>query len=292
MSQNFMKASINRTIEDYLVMRAKIKSDYGNLSNRLQQIARFALEHPTEMSMETVAIISKKAAVQPSAMIRFATHFGYSGFSEMQRVFQAYVTNRSANHSERIRRIFDDKTENVSWSNAELLQKLCTTNILSLESLSENIDADALNQAIEILSAAERVYLIGARKSFAVAAYLAYTLNHSGIKAYLLNGLGGMLKEQTKTMAKNDALIAITYLVTAEGTLHPEQEETSLVMTATKKIGARSILITDSLLSPMAREATVCIQAHDAETLAFRSLTTAMCVSQTIATALLDRAKS
>ncbi len=64
-----MKANINRTIEDYLVMRAKIKSDYGNLSNRLQQIARFALEHPTEMSMETVAIISKKAAVQPSAMI-------------------------------------------------------------------------------------------------------------------------------------------------------------------------------------------------------------------------------
>ncbi len=287
-----MKVNVNKTMKDYLVLRAKIKSDYGNLSKRLQQIARFALDHPTEMSMETVAIISKKAAVQPSAMIRFAAHFGYSGFSEMQRVFQAYVTNRSANHSERIRRIFDNKAGNVSWSNAELLQKLCTTNILSLESLSENIDPDALNHAIEILADAERVYLIGARKSFAVAAYLAYTLNHSGIKAYLLNGLGGMLMEQTKTIAKNDALIAITYLVTAEGTLHPEQEETSLVMTATKKIGAKSILITDSLLSPMTKDATVCIQAHDAETLAFRSLTTAMCVSQTIATALLDGAKT
>ena len=96
-----------KTADDYLAFREEIESGYQNLSTRLRQIAQFALDHPTEMSMETVATIAKKAGVQPSSVIRFAKNFGYSGFSEMQRVFQAYVVKRSANHAERIRRVLE-----------------------------------------------------------------------------------------------------------------------------------------------------------------------------------------
>ena len=284
-----MKVKDEKTADDYLAFREEIESGYQNLSTRLRQIAQFALDHPTEMSMETVATIAKKVGVQPSSVIRFAKNFGYSGFSEMQRVHQAYVVQRSANHAERIRRVLEGEVYQAGCNSAELLQTLCTTNILSLESLSKNVDADALHRAIETLATADRIYALGTQKCFAVAAYLTYMLNHIGIKAYLLSGLGGMLAEQTKTITKRDALVAITYLTSPEGAENPEQEATDAVITSVKKLRAKSILITDSLLMPMANKASISIETRDFNAQAFCSITAAMWVSQTIASALSDR---
>ena len=37
--------------------------------------------------MNTIAVISEKAEVNPSTMVRFAQSIGYDGFSDMQSVF-------------------------------------------------------------------------------------------------------------------------------------------------------------------------------------------------------------
>ena len=177
----------------------------------------------------------------------------------------------------------------ASCNSAELLQTLCKTNILSLESLRKNVDADALHRAIETIATADHMYALGSQKCFAVAAYLTYIPNHIGIKAYLLSGMGGMLAEQTRTITKRDALVAITYLTSPKGAEDPEQEATDAVITSVKKLRAKSILITDSLLVPMANKASISIETRDFNAQAFCSITAAMWVSQTIASALSDR---
>ena len=121
------------------------------------------------------------------------------------------------------------------------------------------------------------------------AATPGFTTMGVRLLAPLLSGLGGMLAEQTKTITKRDALVAITYLTSPEGAENPEQEATDAVLTSVKRLGAKSILITDSLLMPMANKATISIETRDFNAPAFRSITAAMCVSQTIASALSDR---
>jgi len=44
----------------------------------------------TEVALETVTVLSKRAAVQ-HRLRKLRENFGYSGFSDMQRVFQAEV---------------------------------------------------------------------------------------------------------------------------------------------------------------------------------------------------------
>ena len=55
-------------------LKNAIAENYPGLSRQLQQIARFVLEYPEDMALETVAVIAKRATVQPSSMIRFARH--------------------------------------------------------------------------------------------------------------------------------------------------------------------------------------------------------------------------
>jgi DNA-binding MurR/RpiR family transcriptional regulator len=60
---------------------------FSLLSKCLKQIASYALDNPSEMALETIASVAPRAGVQPSSLIRFAKVFGFSGGSEMQRVF-------------------------------------------------------------------------------------------------------------------------------------------------------------------------------------------------------------
>ena len=112
-------------------LKTEISGRYETLSKRLRDIARFALDNPSIIALETIANIAKTARVQPSALIRFAQALGYSGFSEMQRVFQSYVAEQSASYKERIRSEMARDDEPGEDTPASLLYQFCEANIVS-----------------------------------------------------------------------------------------------------------------------------------------------------------------
>lgn len=71
-------------------------SSYLRLSKQQQQIARFVLEHPDQLALGTVATVAESAAVQLSALIRFANALEFGGFTEMQQVFRSRLLDRSS----------------------------------------------------------------------------------------------------------------------------------------------------------------------------------------------------
>ena len=73
----------------YEALRTEIARRHPAFPDRLKVIAEFALEHPTEMALGTVAEVASRAKVQPSAIVRFANALGYGGFTEMQQVFRS-----------------------------------------------------------------------------------------------------------------------------------------------------------------------------------------------------------
>ena len=86
-------------------LRAEILKRYDGLSKRLQQIARYVLDEPNELALETLAVIADRSGVQPSAIVRFAKGFGFDGASQMQRLFRDGLLSSHAalGYSERVR---------------------------------------------------------------------------------------------------------------------------------------------------------------------------------------------
>ena len=112
-------------------------------------------------------------------------------------------------------------------------------------------------------------------RSFPVAAYLAYALRHVEKRAYLIDGVAGMLGEQASIVEAEDLMIAISF--------HPYARETAEVVAGARERRARVIAISDSRLSPIAREADLCFEIKDAEVRQFRPLTASLCLAQTLA---------
>src|SRR6188474_2529058 len=89
--------------ESYEALRAEIARRHPRFADRLKQIAEFALDHPTDMALGTVAEVAERARVQPSAIVRFARAVGYGGFTEMQQVFRSrLVASVAPSYKERI----------------------------------------------------------------------------------------------------------------------------------------------------------------------------------------------
>ncbi len=257
-------------------LRTEIAREYDNLSPRLKQVASYVLDNPNDVALETLSIIAGRCNVQPSTIVRFAKAFGYSGASEMQRLFRDDILSAapSPSYSDRIRQ-FRERSDEVDWSSAyNVMQDFAESNIIALEHLRDVVRKEDLDRSIELMHRAHTVYLAGVRRAFPVAAYLAYSLGHVEKRAFLLDGVAGMTSEQTWMLSREDVVIAVSF--------RPYAKDTAAVAERAAGNGAPLIAISDSRLSPIARDADVCFEIKDAEVRQFRSLTASMCLAQTL----------
>ncbi|MBP7334899.1 MurR/RpiR family transcriptional regulator [Niveispirillum sp.] len=261
-------------------LRALILERYDGLSKRLKQIARFVLDQPNETALETLAVIAERTNVQPSAIIRFAKTFGFSGASQMQRLFRDGLVsgNAALNYGERVRSFAQSAVTNPARNPAELLSEFVGGNVLALQTLEQPATVEQVDAAIRLIQAADTIYVAGFRRSFPVASYLAYLLQQVGRRTILVDGVAGLARQQMSAIRKGDLLIGISY--------QPYAGETLELVERAVEQGADILAISDSLVSPIAKPATCVLQVREAEVRGFRSLAASICLAQALAIGL------
>jgi DNA-binding MurR/RpiR family transcriptional regulator len=274
-----LKRAETRQHEPYEALRAEIARQHSRFSDRLKVIAEFALDHPTDMALGTVAEVAQRARVQPSAIVRFARALGYAGFTEIQQVFRSrLVASVAPSYKERIAGLRRDGRFRNTKTPRAVLARFASEGIVSLEMLQESLSDKDLARAISIIGAAHTIYVLGLGGSFPVAAHLTYVLRKLGRRVMLLDGLGSALGEQASSATLQDVLIAISFKAYNPDTrrLYPEL--------VARKVPA--VVITDSLLSPLVEGAKVVFEMPDMPEAALRTMVAPMCLAQSIAVGL------
>ena len=263
---------MNSRARNFEELKEAITHAYPTLSPQLQRISRFALEKPHELALGTVATVADANEVQPSSLIRFANALGFSGFSQMQQLFQSHLIERSAPYRERIAQM---RTSGGGDSGGgSVLHRFVGEAIGELQQLEEHVDAARLVAAARLLAAAPQIHVLAQRRAFPVACYLAYALSQLELRAQLLDGLGGMLNEFTHVIRPGDALLVASFR-----NYTPAVIETAL---ACRARGVSVVAITDSALSPLKPAADICFELGDDSSKPFRSLVGPLCLAQAL----------
>ena len=254
-------------------LKDAIARAYPGMSNQLQRIARFALEKPHDLALGTVAVVADATQVQPSAMIRFANALGYGGFSEMQQVFRGHLVERSASYRERIDQL-RRKPLNGQRAPAGVLHQLVGDSVAELGQLEESIREADMSAAVKLVAGAQRIHVLAQRRAFPVASYLAYALGQLELKTHLLDGAGGMLGENLRSVDAHDVLLVASFR-----NYSPEVVEAAVTCS---RRGVSVVAITDGPLSPLVNPAKVCFQLADDSSRPFRSLVAPLCLAQAL----------
>lgn len=260
----------------------RIAAEFDSLSKQLKVIATYIEQNQQTMMLQRITDIAAACEVQPSAVVRFAQRFGFAGFSDMQAVFRDAFSPQAkppASYQQRIRSVISDGQ--ASMSGSEVLQTFIAASQYGLASLADEIDQTQFEQAVELLQQAENIYVVGVRRMFPVASYLTYALQHTQKRVHLLSGLGGMYHEQIRSIRANDLLIAISF--------QPYGRESRYCARVATQHQARLLVITDSQLSPLVRNADACLTVREGNAFAFRSLSSTFCLCQALFTTLAFR---
>lgn len=257
-------------------LRTAILARYEDLSKRLQQIARYVLDEPNAVALETLAVIGDRAGVQPSAIVRFAKAIGFESASQMQKVIRDGLIAGSTvlGYSERVRQFSEDAAARDSSRPGDVLAEFVEGNVLALNNLRELVRADQLREAVDLIVEAETVYVVGFRRSLPVSSYLAYSLQQLSKRTVFVDGVGGLTRQQIQSIGADDLLIDVSF--------HPYADETIQAVQTAITHRAKVLSISDSLVSPTAKPATLALQVKEAEIRKFRSLAATMCLAQAL----------
>ena len=277
-AQTTARAAV-RPPDGYEAMRAEIARRHPDFADRLKQIAEFALEHPTDMALGTVAEVAQRAGVQPSAIVRFAHALGYGGFTDLQQVFRSrLIASVTPTYKERIAGLRRDGRFRGAENPRTVLARFVSEGLVALESLQDGVKEKDLSRAIALIGAAQTIYVLGLGGSFPVAAHLTYVLRRLGRRVTHLDGLGSALADQAAAATPQDALIAISFK-----TYNPDTVRLFPVLAAR---GLATVSITDSLLSPIVEGADVVFEIPDMPEAALRTMVGPMCLAQSLAVGL------
>jgi DNA-binding MurR/RpiR family transcriptional regulator len=246
------------------------------MPKRLAQVAAFALANPDEIAFGTTASIAAASDVQPSTLVRLAHHLGYEGFSDLQSLFRARLRDRTLSYEERLVTLEQSDGD----EDANLLAGFISAASQSISRMAATVDTETFAKAVDILAAAETIYLIAKRRSYPLTAHMTYAFSKLNIRHQIVASPNGVDPEMVQFATPKDAAIAASFSPYAADSLSQAEELVNR--------GVPVVAITDSAFSPLASRASCWFEVAEGDFAGFRSLSASMALAMALPVAIAE----
>ena len=219
--------------------RIKMKSATFSKGQRL--IAKYIEEHSDKVAFMTASRLGATVGVSESTVVRFATEIGYSGYPALQQAMQEMIRSQLTS----VQRL-EMTSSNIAPE--RLLDAVLEQDIDILRRTKETVNREDFYRAADALQRAQRVYILGAGSSLALATFLSHYFRLVFDTVHLVEATSeATILQQMIHAGEGDAIIAISF---------PRySKKAAKALQYASDRGVSTIAITDSPLSPLARHA-------------------------------------
>lgn len=205
-----------------------LNQHFDSFTHSQKLTANYLTDHMTEFAFSTLENLSEKINVSTTTIIRFSRVLGYKGFSEMQRDIQEELKQKES--------LPGRLADMPPISDNHLLRESFENDMKNIRKTLEVQKDDDLRAAIEIISGAKNIYVLGMRSSFAVAHYMASQLGEIKKHVNLIQSIGMIYPEEIVGAGEGDVCIAY---------LFPRYSKVAATMISwLREHGAKVVLIT------------------------------------------------
>ncbi|HEY8889267.1 MAG TPA: MurR/RpiR family transcriptional regulator [Clostridium sp.] len=217
-----------------------IQIKFTHLSKGQKLIAEYILLHYDKAAFMTAAKLGTSIGVSESTVVRFASELGFNGYPKLQKSLQQLIRNKLTT----VQRI---ELSNDYMTQETALKCVLKADMENIKATLENINYQTFEDIVDSLFKARKIYIIGLRDSSALSEFLAFYLNlildNVKVVAY---GVSDIF-EQMLNVDEQDIVIGIGF---------PRYTKITIEALSFAKIkNANIVVITDSLLSPLAAQA-------------------------------------
>ncbi len=220
---------------------AIINDNMQSLSKGHKRIANYILTHYDKAAFMTAAKLGNVVEISESTVVRFATELGFDGYPSLQRALQELMRNKLTS----VQRI---EVTSDQIGNEGVIEKVLNLDIEKIRRTLEECSKDAFEGAVNAISEAKNIYIIGTRSSSALAGFLDYYFNlmFENVRLIQSTSISEMF-EKIMRIDKNDVIIGISFPRYSKMTVKAFDYASSR--------GAAVVALTDSKTSPLAEYA-------------------------------------
>lgn len=227
---------------DLDALLAHLRQGFDGFSPRVQQVARHLMDHPQSVPVHSMRRIAQHADVAPAALIRFAQQLGFTGWPPLRELFVRAWQAAPQAYARRAQALVGAAHGGAEWAAAQRQ---------NLDHLLDQVDP-VIDDAARLLEGAPRVYVAGFRACFPLAFALHYEYRLFREDVALIRGDAGTLELELRPLARGDAVVVASFA--------PYSTEAVRVAEAARAAGCRVLALSDSVVSPIARQADLCLR--------------------------------
>jgi len=218
----------------------RVVSRLERMSPAEQRVVRVFQDNREEVLHASAAALAAKAKTSDATVVRATKALGFSGMDELRRVLAAEL-KQSLSPASRLAETLREVGDDLQAAFALTLD----IHLAAIENLRRDITPDFFSRAIGLISEANRVALFGLGPSSALASYFRIQLGRFGIDAISLTNSGLLFADDLRNLRSGDLVILLAY-----SRIYPELE---VLLDETRRLGLRTILVTDTLASTLRR---------------------------------------
>ncbi|MDA3129200.1 MurR/RpiR family transcriptional regulator [Aliibacillus thermotolerans] len=206
------------------------------MSKSQKKIANYIINNPETAPFLTASKLAKNAGVGEATVIRFAMFLDYEGYPDLQRHLQEALKRKWTSAEVFVRTTDkEDAPENA-------ITEVLMDDVQNLKETIQQVNAKEFEGAVKDIVQANRIYIIAYRSAVSVGSFLEFYLDLVLQNTEMIREADGV-SEHLLDITKDDLVIGFGFSRYTKRTVE--------VLKYAKQQGAKTLVITDHLMSPL-----------------------------------------
>lgn len=224
----------------------RINANYKKMSKGQKLIAEYILNNYDKAAFMTASKLGQTVGISESTVVRFANMLDYDGYPQLQRALQELIRTKLTT------------VQRIEMS-SELDQSMVLRNVLkadmnNIRMTIEDANNEVFEKVVDSFFEAESIYILGLRSAAPLAQFMGYYLSFIFSNVRIVTSGVNDIFEQLIHIHEKDLLIGISFPRYASKTIE--------TIAFSKQRGAKTVALTDSLLSPLTTYADLTLLAR------------------------------
>lgn len=224
------------------MIQERIRKFNGELTKSQKTVLKFVMNKPEFVALHTAAEVGKEVGVSETTVIRFCYILQFSGYKELQKSVQQNLVSKESTLGTYL-------STNALSGEKNFAHAIMQKDRERIQTFGENLEPKDFKKSSTLLHQAKTIYVLGLRSSYAAAQWTAFTLNVVRSNVRLIQPDSQDFIHTISQMTKEDVVIVFSF--------HRYYKQTIDITSILHKQGVEIIGITDSILAPLHRYATV-----------------------------------
>lgn len=214
-------------------LQERVAARIDSLTATEQRVARYLANHPQEAAFASAEELGRVTGTSDASVVRTAKALGFDGLPELKRSLRDRL-EKLLTPASRL-----SNTLSALGSGPEhALTATLADRVQLIDDIGRIIDPAAFREAVLLVAGAHETVFCGVA-GLVMADYAAFRLNRLGRRARSITDSNAVLVDKLLPLGGDDVVVALAP--------HRMARETRVVLEHTRRVGAKSILVTETL---------------------------------------------